>query len=81
MGWAVVRILDQDGAVLEELATTGTTQDLAARLAEAARRFPTATASIHRPTLDDVFLHLTEAEPSAGPDDAATAPSAAPVRV
>ena len=48
VGGAVVRILDQDGAVLEELATTGTTQDLAARLAEAARRFPTATASIHQ---------------------------------
>ena len=81
VGGAVVRVLDQDGAVLEELATTGTTQDLAARLAEAARRFPTATASIHRPTLDDVFLHLTEAGPAVGPDDAATAPSAAPVRV
>ena len=81
VGGAVVRILDQDGAVLEELATTGTAPDLAARLAEAARRFPTATASIHRPTLDDVFLHLTEAGPSADPDGAATAPSVAPVRV
>ena len=81
VGGAVVRVLDQDGAVLEELATTGTTHDLAARLAEAARRFPTATASIHRPTLDDVFLHLTAAGPAVGPDDAATAPSAAPVRV
>ena len=81
VGGAVVRILDQDGAVLEELATTGTAPDLAARLAEAAHRFPTATASIHRPTLDDVFLHLTEAGPSADPDGAATAPSVAPVRV
>lgn len=65
VGGAVVRVLDQDGAVLEELATSGTTQDLAARLAEAAHRFPAATASIHRPTLDDVFLHLTTADPSA----------------
>ena len=81
VGGAVVRILDQDGAVLEELATTGTAPDLAARLAEAAHRFPTATASIHRPTLDDVFLHLTEAGPSADPDGAATTPSVAPVRV
>ena len=81
VGGAVIRILDQDGAVLEELATTGTAPDLAARLAEAAHRFPTATASIHRPTLDDVFLHLTEAGPSADPDGAATAPSVAPVRV
>ena len=81
VGGAVIRILDQDGAVLEELATTGTAPDLAARLAEAAHRFPTATASIHRPTLDDVFLHLTDAGPSADPDGAATAPSVAPVRV
>ncbi|GAP79628.1 ABC transporter, ATP-binding component [Brachybacterium sp. SW0106-09] len=70
VGRAVIRVLDQDGTLLEELATTGTTQDLAARLGEAAHRHPAATATIHRPTLDDVFLHLTE-----------TGPSAAPVRV
>jgi ABC-2 type transport system ATP-binding protein len=67
VGGAVVRVLDQEGAVLEELTTTGTTTDLAARLAEAAHRFPTATAGIHRPTLDDVFLHLTAVDPSAVP--------------
>ena len=92
VGGAVVRVLDQDGAVLEELSTTGTTPDLAARLAEAADRFPAATASIHRPTLDDVFLHLTATGPSAGPEDPApdatsgpgparTVPSAASVRI
>jgi len=79
VGGAVVRVLDQDGAVLEELATSGTTPDLSARLAEAARRFPTATASIHRPTLDDVFLHLTATGPSAVPNDAAAERSTAPV--
>jgi ABC-2 type transport system ATP-binding protein len=72
VGGAVVRVLDQDGTVLEELATTGTTQDLAARLDEAARHHPEATASIHRPTLDDVFLSLTghaAEEDGAGPGD------------
>ncbi|MGP9538893.1 ABC transporter ATP-binding protein [Brachybacterium sp. AOP43-C2-M15] len=61
VGGAVVHVHDADGTVLEELPTTGTTADLAARLAHAAARWPEATASVHRPTLDDVFLHLTEA--------------------
>jgi ABC-2 type transport system ATP-binding protein len=61
VGGTVLRILDPAGAVLEELPTTGTAVDLAARLAEAAARHPDATATLHRPTLDDVFLQLTGA--------------------
>ncbi|WP_114854535.1 ATP-binding cassette domain-containing protein [Brachybacterium sp. YJGR34] len=59
VGGTVIRVHDQDGSVLEDVPTTGTTADLARQLAEISARRPHTTATLHRPTLDDVFLHLT----------------------
>lgn len=59
LGGAVIRATGDRDEVLEEIPTTGTAEDLSAQLADLARRLPRAAVTVRRPTLDDVFLHLT----------------------
>jgi ABC-2 type transport system ATP-binding protein len=57
VGTETVVTRDADGAALDEIPTHGTIAGLRAALAQAAPR--TASVSLRRPTLDDVFLTLT----------------------
>ncbi len=59
VGGAAISITDEVSNVVENVPTTGFVDDLAVRFAEIADRHPQATATIARPTLDDVFLQLT----------------------
>ncbi|NMA77061.1 MAG: ATP-binding cassette domain-containing protein [Actinomycetales bacterium] len=59
VGGTVLRVTGDGGEVLEEIATTGTSEDLAVHLVEVASRLPRADIALHRPTLDEVFLQLT----------------------
>ena len=59
IGDVVLRVAGDHDETLEEVPTNGTVEDLARLLAEISSSFPQATVTIHRPTLDDVFLHLT----------------------
>lgn len=59
VGGTVLRVTGDQDEVLEEIPTTGTTEDLAKHLAEVSTRLPRAAVALHRPTLDDVFLQLT----------------------
>ena len=57
IGGEVVALHDADGAVVREIPTDGTVAGL--RTALAGLDDPTASISLRRPTLDDVFLSLT----------------------
>jgi len=59
VGGTVLRVTGEGDEVLEEIPTTGSADDLATHLAEVAARLPRAGVTLHRPTLDDVFLQLT----------------------
>jgi ABC-2 type transport system ATP-binding protein len=57
IGGEVVALHDGDGAVVREIPTDGTVAGLRTALADLDD--PTASVSLRRPTLDDVFLSLT----------------------
>jgi ABC-2 type transport system ATP-binding protein len=57
IGGEVVALHDADGAVVREIPTDGTVAGLRTALADVDD--PTASISLRRPTLDDVFLSLT----------------------
>lgn len=77
VGGAVIRAVGDGGELLEEIPTTGTAEDLSRRLSELAQRLPRATVTVRRPTLDDVFLHLTDDPADGAEGPALTAPAAA----
>ncbi|MGO1948038.1 MAG: ABC transporter ATP-binding protein [Mycobacteriaceae bacterium] len=60
IGGAVIRVADETGSVIADVPTTGHTDDLAEKFRDVAVAHPGAMATIQRPTLDDVFLQLTE---------------------
>ena len=60
LGGTVIRAIGDHDEVLEEIPTTGTADDLSTQLAALAQRLPRAAVTLRRPTLDDVFLHLTD---------------------
>lgn len=68
VGGDVVRALDATGAVVQEVTSDGTAAGLARASAELAATDPNWHVELHRPTLDDAFLHLTghPATPSDG---------------
>jgi len=59
VGDVVLRVTGDREQTLEEIPTTGTAEDLAQHLTAIAARHPHAGITLHRPTLDEVFLHLT----------------------
>jgi ABC-2 type transport system ATP-binding protein len=62
VGGATLRLRLDDGSVLE-LQTDGSTEDIGRTLARLhSEGISSSQVSIHRPTLDDVFLQLTEKE-------------------
>lgn len=59
VGEEAVELHDADGAVLRSIPTDGTVAGLSAAL-RAAADLPAAAVSLRRPSLDDVFLSLTD---------------------
>ena len=82
VGGAYLRVLAEDGSVLQELSTDGSAADLARVSAHVAATAPGRRVELRQPTLDDAFLHLTghrsslvgggEAPDRAATDQAAT---------
>lgn len=74
VGRELVRATDSTGAVVREVPVDGSAADLARVSAELAATDPTWLVELHRPTLDDAFLHLTghratqDGDPGAGED-------------
>ncbi|OUZ12859.1 ABC transporter ATP-binding protein [Aeromicrobium sp. PE09-221] len=65
VGGDSVRLHDADGTLLREVPTDGTISDLRAALDQLDESGAAGTVSLHQPTLDDVFLALTQ---TTGPD-------------
>ncbi|MPZ53701.1 MAG: ATP-binding cassette domain-containing protein [Acidimicrobiia bacterium] len=63
VGGTVVQVHDEAGNVVDEHTTDGTASDLSRLLDDLATRVPEAQIALHRPTLDDVFVHLTGKPP------------------
>jgi ABC-2 type transport system ATP-binding protein len=59
-GSDVVELRDHDDALVTEIPTDGTIQGLRAAIAELELQLPTGSVALRRPSLDDVFLALTE---------------------
>jgi ABC-2 type transport system ATP-binding protein len=68
VGGAVLRLRFDDGRV-EELTTDGSAADVRRALERLGDRGPSPEVSIHRPTLDDVFLQLTDRRPAMATTD------------
>lgn len=68
VGGETVELHDADGAVIEAVATDGTVEGVRRALETFTTRGAEGTVTVRRPTLDDVFLALTERSAS-DPDD------------
>lgn len=60
VGGATVQLHDGLGRLVEEQATEGTAVDVAQTMAMLAEEHPELAVTIRRPTLDEVFMQLTE---------------------
>ncbi|TDB91567.1 ATP-binding cassette domain-containing protein [Actinomadura sp. 7K534] len=59
VGGSTIRLHDGQGRVTEEIATRGTALEISRHLAALAAERPDVRVTVHRPTLDEVFLQLT----------------------
>lgn len=59
VGGSMLQMHNGQGELLHEEPTTGTAAALAAQLSSLDSQFPSATVSVRKPTLDEVFLELT----------------------
>lgn len=74
LGGSTIHVHDDAGHIRHQVPTSGAPQDVAERLRSLSHQWPDATVTVRRPTLDEVFLELTDGP--AAPDTAQPAPKA-----
>ena len=74
LGGSTIYVHDDAGHIRHQVPTSGAPQDVAEHLRSLSHQWPDATVTVRRPSLDEVFLELTDGP--AAPDTAQPAPKA-----